>query len=378
MSLYAQSAYAGWYNSSWGYRKKITIDHTKVPNTNQSYFPVLVNRTDTDWKDTTNNGHAGQSDGGDFVFTSSNGTTKLDHEIEKYTPSTGELVAWVEVPVVSTSVDTDIYLYYGNASCADQWNVNGTWDEGGSNNYVGVWHLHNSASPATDSTSHGFNATQYNGVTFGASAKINSGVTQDNSDYLLTPNMTSAFTNETFTAEIWFYPTAGGVVVDEVGQASINTGWHDSHIEVLGTGEVKVRVWSLTAVSLGNATLNAWNHAVVRYDKAALNLDGFLNGTEASGNTSGDRAAPYENGYNMYYALGAVDTTNLGDGTYFDGSLDEFRVSKTARGADWIKTEYNNQSSPSTFYGVDVEETPPAPGTVTTIGAGEIGAAQIQ
>jgi hypothetical protein len=32
-----------------------------------------------------------------------------------------------------------------------------------------------------------------------------------------------------------------------------------------------------------------------------------------------------------------------------NGSIDEGRVSNIARSADWIKTEYNNQSSPKTF-----------------------------
>jgi hypothetical protein len=31
------------------------------------------------------------------------------------------------------------------------------------------------------------------------------------------------------------------------------------------------------------------------------------------------------------------------------GDIDEFRISTLVRSADWIKTEYNNQSSPSTF-----------------------------
>jgi hypothetical protein len=32
------------------------------------------------------------------------------------------------------------------------------------------------------------------------------------------------------------------------------------------------------------------------------------------------------------------------------GTLDEIRVSNAVRSADWIATEYNNQSSPGTFY----------------------------
>ena len=38
----SSSAFAGWYNPSWTYRKAITIDYTKVPNTDQTNFPVLV------------------------------------------------------------------------------------------------------------------------------------------------------------------------------------------------------------------------------------------------------------------------------------------------------------------------------------------------
>ncbi len=90
---------------SWGYRKKITIDGTKVSGT-QTSFPVLVNLvTDSDLAS-----HA-KSDGSDIVFTSSDGTTKLSFEIELYTGATGKLVAWVKVPVLVSGSNTDLYLY---------------------------------------------------------------------------------------------------------------------------------------------------------------------------------------------------------------------------------------------------------------------------
>lgn len=40
------------------------------------------------------------------------------------------------------------------------------------------------------------------------------------------------------------------------------------------------------------------------------------------------------------------------DHTHLNGSLDEIRLSNVARSASWITAEYNNQSSPSTFYSV--------------------------
>lgn len=148
-------------NSAWGYRTKITIDHTKVSTIDQLSFPVLISRTDVDWKDVTNGGTVGQSDGGDIKFMASDGTTKLAHEIEKYVPSTGELIVWVKVPVVSASVDTEIYMYWGNPNVIDQWNVAGVWDS----NFKGVWHLPNGTTLSTnDSTSNANNGIN-NGVT---------------------------------------------------------------------------------------------------------------------------------------------------------------------------------------------------------------------
>ena len=41
---------------------------------------------------------------------------------------------------------------------------------------------------------------------------------------------------------------------------------------------------------------------------------------------------------------------SYGGAGYFSGTIDEARISSTARSADWIKTEYLNQSAPKTFY----------------------------
>jgi hypothetical protein len=54
-------------------------------------------------------------------------------------------------------------------------------------------------------------------------------------------------------------------------------------------------------------------------------------------------------------ALNVANSVNFNIGydnaaTYLTASVDEARVSNIARGPDWELTEYNNQSSPSTFY----------------------------
>ncbi len=133
------SAHGGWYSDScWQYRKKLTLDSGLV-EADQTDFPVLISFTnDSDLA------AGAQSDFDDVLFTSSNGTTKLSHEIEDYDSTNGDIVAWVKIPVLSSSTDTDIYMYYGCGTAGDQQNVSDVW----SNGYNAVYHLHET--PADD------------------------------------------------------------------------------------------------------------------------------------------------------------------------------------------------------------------------------------
>jgi len=159
------------------------------------------------------------------------------------------------------------------------------------------------------------------------SGKVNAGILLDGwDDYLITSNLRSYFTNESVTIEVWFKPFKEGVILDELGQTSINTGWHDSQIEISSSGEVKIRVWNLSPLTIGNALFEEWNHVVLRYNKNTLTLDGFLNGVKSATTISGDRWAPWESNYGLYYAFGAQDSTNLGNGSYFAGIIDEIKI----------------------------------------------------
>src|SRR3989338_3224783 len=146
-----------WYSESYGYRKKFTIDYRKVAGgSNLTNFPVLISHTDSDIR-TTANGGKSASGSGEFVITSSDGKTVLPHEIESYSATTGEIIAWVNVTTLSATQDTSIYMYYGGPSAGGATNQNktGTWNS----NYVGVWHLIESGNGTIneykDSTSNG-------------------------------------------------------------------------------------------------------------------------------------------------------------------------------------------------------------------------------
>ena len=136
----------------FGFRKSITIDHLKFTDAScgatLSNFPVLVSLTDAELKhvDEATPGNVADLEGDDIIFRSYDAATcspssapcGLDHEIEKYDPTTGQLIAWVRIPVLNTktaSSDTVIYMYYGNSDVAtSSEDAAGVWDS----NYMGV------------------------------------------------------------------------------------------------------------------------------------------------------------------------------------------------------------------------------------------------
>lgn len=187
---------------------------------------------------------------------------------------------------------------------------------------VAQYTFNDSANPGRDVLG-GYNATLVNGPDWNAAGRLGGAIFMDGAnDYLATTNMRAKFTNSV-SIGAWFYATAGGVIIDESGTTVPNNGvWRDSQIEILNSGQVKVRVWNLGSVSLGVTTLNAWHHALVRYNGATSTLDGFLDGVEAATDVVGAKQWPAA----LYYLFGATDGTNLGDGTYFNGKLDDVRI----------------------------------------------------
>ena len=161
----------------FGFRKEITIDRSKIPTgcgTTLSNFPLLFSVTDLDLS--TASGQVTDPQGDDILFRATDTATcggtapcTLDHEIESYNSTTGQLLAWVRVPSLNTSAagsDTKIYVYYGNTDIASSIeNINPVWDA----NYMGVWHFNEDPAVAgtdgiKDSTSHGNHGTDFGGM----------------------------------------------------------------------------------------------------------------------------------------------------------------------------------------------------------------------
>ena len=93
------------------------IDHTKVSNTDQIDFPMLFSGTYPFLATIANGGNVQNANEYDTIFsTDPNGLTKLNYEIEKYDPTSGQIIAWVRIPALSHASDTTVYLLYGNSA----------------------------------------------------------------------------------------------------------------------------------------------------------------------------------------------------------------------------------------------------------------------
>jgi len=319
----SSSSSSNWWNTSWPYRRTITINHQKV-SADQTNFPIVIDLTDIGLR-----GKA-QTNGNDFVFADAN-KVKLSHEIERYDSGTGHLVAWVKVPALSSTADTVIYMYYGNLNCPSQQSKTAVWNT----NYLMILHLNESKNVHYDSTSNFNNAVPSSPLNQGTAGKMGGG-DDFTGGYVQAPRVFTSQTRFTFSA--WVYPRSGA-------RYFISEWWNDqgAFLQVSTNREVQFYINSFKVSK--PITLNQWHYVVGTYDgrTARLWVDG---GSPASGSVS----VPTWPSQNLY----------VGDRSdhlrKFNGLIDEVRVSNVARSSNWVNTEFNNQKDPSTFYTIGTEE----------------------
>jgi hypothetical protein len=274
ISVQAQS----WYNSSWNYRKAITINSSQVSGgSNLTNFPVLISLSSD-----SNLASTAQSNGNDILFTDSTGTNKLNHEIETYLSSTGQLIAWVQVPTLSASANTTIYMYYGNSSASNQQNPPGVWDS----NFQGVWHFSNPAGlSGSDSTSNHNNASSITSTA--AAGQIAGGIESNGSTQNITIPNSSTIEVDTgnLTVSLWFEQTAAtsyAALLDKGTSEStrdLSLFLNGDSVAYHGIGDES------GPLSGSTFTLNAWHYVVM--ERAGSSVTVYLDGSVYTTLTNG-------------------------------------------------------------------------------------------
>ncbi|MCJ7571398.1 MAG: DUF2341 domain-containing protein [Candidatus Thermoplasmatota archaeon] len=362
-----------WWNPDWTYSKKITINHNLVAENLQN-FPVLIHDISFDYIN-----HA-QSDGDDFVFVSADNTTKYNHEIENYDSSSGELIAWVNMTSLSSSVDTILYMYYGNPSCGNQQNVAVTWNS----NYQAVWHLKDNTSTMTkDSTINNYQGTK---KAVGEPSESNGFISKAQNfdgvnDYIKHGDiLDSIFTgpDAKFTISCWMKMTSffnQACMVGKNGDSSqgennrewllycIDNPTYTNNLPkfVFYVNYNLIQGWENMRMYISNTqyTTNVWYYVTTTYD-ATLNPENrgkiFINGTVEASTVFGFGTSSIADG-SAHLSIGAsIGQSESAVVCPFPGIIDEVRISKGTRSNEWIQTEYNTIYSPTTFMFIGLEQ----------------------
>jgi len=332
-----------WYNTQWIYRKKLTIDNSAISE-NLINFPVLVHLNDTtiDWT------HL-QNDGTDIRFTDSDGETLLNYEIETWN-DTNDAWIWVNIPQIDAGSITDsFYMYYNNSGASDGQNIEDTWNS----NYEMVQHLQeNTNSTCVDSTNNNFDGTPlpYASPPVSVlSGQINDCLDFDGTqDYILTSTTTSL---SVFTIEVFF--NAKDMAAGQPYEKGIFTHGVNSFLLAFDAtagdsrpcGLINDGSWTYIYGST-NPISSGFHYVVFSYNGSYMHL--YLDGSsDATPVSSGN-----PNAENEGYRIGTYAATS---NQWFNGTIDECRVSNVARSADWIEAQYLSMTEQ--FFSFGSEET---------------------
>lgn len=332
-----------WYDNSWSYRVKITIDADEV-DAAVTDFPVFVDLSDMPSEFFSNV----KSDGGDIRVTTSDETTEIPREVVAISTggSTGQLYFKASL---SDTVDSEFYIYYGNSGASEP-AVTGTY---GRNNvwsgYSGVWHFQEDPS---GSSPQGVNSTG-SGEDFASEGTMTGG---DLVDGLVGKGWDLDGTDDAANASGFNYGTAGtGMIIFKpagtTNKQLLDTGTTDQglNVQIYNSGGAKVYARIDTAAFMNStSSISAGTNYCAHITWTGTNHYLYFNGSQQDSQASTD--VPATSDYELRVGHSASG------GEHFAGVIDEVRFSNTAFASGYISTEYANLSSPATFYSIAAEE----------------------
>lgn len=353
---------------SYVHCRQLTFDHTKAGGTDSatfvaefagtySYLAVVGSGGLVQHTTTQTGGGSSITVPADMIFANSTCTVKVaGWEFESYNSATGALIAWVNVGTLTHSADlTSVYLCYGGASVTTwQGNVPATYT-----NYMLVQHLPDGTTLTAKDSAHANNGTIV-GVTATAGQVDGAGSFPGGTGNQITvpDDVTLSSLGGLLTLSAWYNAT-GSVTSDDGAIIEKTTSLINGEYFMGPLGSFGSRFYCFLLDEttggyigrFGPQPSAGWHYMVGTYD--------------GSGTSAGVKI----------YADGVqIDTTNFNSGTFsqmrnttqdvllggrhsaiggpFTATADEIRAGSFTSSIDRITAEFNNQSSPSTFYSV--------------------------
>jgi biopolymer transport protein ExbB len=354
-----------WWNASWQYRMKLTFDNS-ASGENLTDFPVLVHFTTAHSSFWANiNGGITSTDTKDLRFVDADGASELYFEAEKIDYAGKDALVWVRVPQVDAGSTTDfIYVYYGNSLAAQSayHDPGSTWD----GSFRMVQHLAETSGTHDDATTYNNDGTPQGGVTQTATGQINGADSFDGSDDWINCGEgggTLDFGTGNFTVEAWVKTT-------ETNSRYIISKFHPNlfppkgYAVQINSGKLSVVLADGSSHNLGNgsATINnnGWHYIAVTFDRSA-DATYYVDGA----NDKTTDISAFTGNIDNNQTQGVAQKPSLMGSSYFNGTIDEIRISATVRSGDWVKAQHLSMTGSFLSFG-GVETVPTS--TPTTVG----------
>lgn len=347
--IYATSI---WFDSDWSHRQTITID-SNLTDSDLSDFTVRIDGSGFG-QDFWNNVNP---DGSDIVITAGDGLTVLDREVVSIDTAAQTLELYVKVPTLSASTDTELNIYYGNAS-ASLTDDPSTWRS----EYTGIWHmeddLDSAGSTILDSSQAGSNGQARGGLTAAdaIAGATGQGFQFNNSEYIaLDHAFNTAGALPTVSASGWINTTFSGGTFDNWSLIDFDRSEFFNVFINGATGQVGFSTNAGSTIhdmSAGQAVNDGnWHHVAAVYDGVDKII--YVDGVEVARVANAHGGVALGDNITRYGFIGDGSEADRFDGSrnnmFYDGQLDEIRLYEGVLSPDQIAAEYNNHINPSSY-----------------------------
>ncbi len=323
-----------------------TPDGANLPATASiDNFPMLV-RLDKDWFDFKKV----KSNGDDIRFTDSRGLP-LAYQVEEWNPVLGSASIWVLIPHIAGNARQIINMHWANSNAASKSDGKAVFNE--SSGYLSVWHMDDPTKDEVgtlqtiDSGTSAIRGMIGKARYFGKNRGISAG-----NKITSYPTKASAHSSEAwFRAErsngkilAWGKDqNQGKVVMNFESPPHIKVGCFFSGADVSGKSSLP---------------LAEWIHVMHTYEEgdSRIYINGVLDGVSKS------KEEPLNISKPAGLWIGGWE-----DDYDFLGEIDEVRISKVKRSADWVKLQYENQKALQTLTGPIIQ-----PGDVFAVSQQEV------
>ena len=322
----AHAQYPGWKHSG-SLHILTTPEGADLPaSASERDFPLLV-RLHKDFFDFSQ----AKANGEDIRFSTS-ARVPLTYQIEQWDPAGGTASIWVRIPIIAGNTRQEIRLHWGKADTPSESSGLAVFND--SNGYLSVWHMND---PVADGVG---TLTSVNVGTTAAPGMIGLGRRLAGKQGIFCGEKITSYPSgaSPHSSEAWFRAERPNATILGWGNEG---GGRGSKVRMQLRSPPHLHIDSDFSDVKGSSTLpmSEWIHVVHTYDgkngRIYINgqLDGSANPTLNIKNPSRMWIGGWYNNYD------------------FVGDIDEVRISKTARSADWVRLQYENQKPMQTLVG---------------------------